>query len=166
MGYFKRPIRRSAARLSKLAMLEPAREIRLADWARCDPSVLPAADSFLRFVIDQPNLGAVGLFRSSELVEDCEDLPPAARSQLRAIFRWFNTNLPAPRRLPQSAVCWFRADATESVDRLRTLVEIYRLADRQVWMQATRNPGRVVYQDDFQVAAMPYRDRRRTSSAM
>ena len=34
-----------------------------------------------------------------------------------------------------------------------------------VWMQATRNPGRVVYQDDYQVAAVPYADRRTTASA-
>ena len=166
MGYFKQPIRRAAARRSKLAFLEPARQIRVAEWQQCDPSVPPAAESFLRFVVGHPSIGRVGLFRSSKRIESDKELPAAARSELRAAFRWFDANLPVPRRLPRSAVCWFRADAGESLERLRVLVEIYRMLGYPVWMQATRNPGRVVYQDDYQVAAVPYDDRRTTSGAM
>ena len=166
MGYFKRAVRRGASRRSKLAFLEPAREILAADWQQCDPSVPPAADSFLRFVVELPSIGKVGLFRSSKSIENAEDLPAATRSELRAVFRWFNTNLPVPGRLPRSAICWFRTDADESLERLRSVVEIYRLAGYPVWMQATRNPGRVVYRDEYQVAAVPYPDRRTTSSAM
>ena len=166
MGYFKRPVRRRAARRSKLAFLEPARNISLADWQQCDPSVPPAADSFLRFVVELPRIGKVGPFRSIEAIENADDPPAATRSELRAIFRWFNANLPAPRRLPKNAICWFRADATESLQRLRALIEIYRLAGHPVWMQATPNPGRVVYRDEFQVAAVPYPDHRTTSSKM
>jgi hypothetical protein len=33
-------------------------------------------------------------------------------------------------------------------------------------MQATRNPGRVVYRDEYQVAAVAYPDRRVTSGAV
>ena len=79
---------------------------------------------------------------------------------------WFNANLPVPRRLPKNAICWLRADAGESLDRLRTLIEVYRLMGHPVWTQATATPGRVVYRDDFQVAAVPYPDRRTTSTAM
>ncbi len=165
MGYFKRPVRRSVARRTKHAFLEPARDILAADWQQCDPSVRPAADSFLRFVVELPSIGKVGLFRSSESIEKDEDLPAATRSELRAVFRWFNANLPVPRRLPKSAICWFRADANDSIERLRALVEVYRLAGHPVWMQASRNPGRVVYRDEYQVAAVPYADRRTTSSA-
>jgi hypothetical protein len=68
--------------------------------------------------------------------------------------------------LPRTAVCWFRADAAESLKRLRTIIEIYRLAGFCVWMQASTAPGRIVYRDDYQVAAVPYRDRRTTSSKL
>jgi hypothetical protein len=108
----------------------------------------------------------MGLFRISECIEDSPDLPAAARSQMRAAFHWFNANLPAPRRLPKTAICWFRADAKQSLRQIRTLIEIYRLLGYPVWMQATRSPGRVVYRDEYQVAAVPHRDRRVTSSAM
>lgn len=164
MGYFKRPLRRSEAQADRLAFLEPARELPPHAWRRCGPAVRPAADSFLRFVVEQPGDGAVGLFRCCELLESAEDLPASARSQARAAFRWFTKHLPVPRRLPRNAVCWFRAGAAESLGRIRVLIEVYRMVGRPVWMQATRTPGRVVYQDEYQVAAVAYRDRRRTSS--
>jgi hypothetical protein len=163
MGYFKRPIRRGPARLKRLAFLNPTRGVRAADWRQCDPAIPPQAGSFLRFVVERPRVGKVGLFRWSRSVDGAADVPAAAQSVLRATFRWFNANLPVPRRLPRNAICWFRADANESLARLRTLVEIYRLVGYPVWVQATRNPGRVVYRDEYQVAAVPYPDRRTTA---
>jgi hypothetical protein len=166
MGYFKRPIRRGAARREWLALIGPSRDVPGAGWRRWTPSVPPAADQFLRFVVEDAGAARLGLFRSSDLLDGAEELPAAARSQMRATFRWFNANLAAPRRLPRNAVCWFRADATEALARLRTLIEIYRLAGRTVWMRATLNPGRVVYRDEHQVAAVPYGDRRTTVSVV
>jgi len=165
IGYFGRPIRRGEARAARRRFLEPARQIRIAHWRRGDLSDL-SADSFLRFVVELPGMGIVGLFRSSEILEEAPDLPPAVRSELRSIFRWFNANLPAPRRLPRTAICWFRADATDSIQTLRRLIEFYRMMGHPIWMLATHNPGRIVYRDRMQVAAIPYPDRRTTSSAL
>ncbi|MEO6435901.1 MAG: hypothetical protein ABIP55_09085 [Tepidisphaeraceae bacterium] len=167
MGYFKRPVRRSAARAQRLELLDGARNIEIGAWQPCERLPAPARDTFLRFVVERPRGGGnVGLFRISECIEDSPELPASARSQMRAAFRWFNTNLSAPRRLPKAAICWFRADAQDSLERIRTLIEIYRLLGYPVSMQATRSPGRVVYRDEYQVAAVPHRDRRVTSSAM
>jgi hypothetical protein len=166
MGYFKRPIRRSTARHARRALVEPAREIPARGWQRCDDDIVPEPDTFLRFVFEQPGVGKVGLFQASACIDSSDALPAAARSQFRIALKWFNTHLPVPRRLPRTAVCWFRADAAESLTRLRTIVEIYRMAGFPVWMQATTAPGRIVYRDDYQVAAVPYRDRRMTSSTL
>jgi hypothetical protein len=117
-------------------------------------------------VVEDARTGKVGLFRSGRILDEAEDLSTAARSEVRATFRWFNANLAVPRRLPKNAICWFRGDARESLDRLRTLIEIYRLAGHPVWMQATLNPGRVVYRDEHQVAAVPYPDRRTTANVV
>ena len=166
MGYFKRPIRRGPARRARLALLEPARGIRPDDWRLCDPGVRPPVDSFLRFVIERPDGSRVGLFRWSRVVHESIDLSPAARSGLRAVFRWFDAHMRVPPGLPKNAVCWLRADAAELVERLRMLAEFYRLAGRPVWMLATRTPGRVVYRDEHQVAAVPYPDRRTTAGTL
>jgi hypothetical protein len=166
MGYFKRPIRRGPARQARLAYLEPARKVCVADWKPCDLSGRSGSVRFLRFAIDHPGRGRIGLFRSTEVLEEDCDFTPVVHSQLRSILKWFNKNLPAPRRLPENAVCWFRSDAADSLRKIRDLVELYRQADRFVWMHATRNPGRVVYRDAYQVAAVPYRDRRMTAQVV
>lgn len=158
MGYFRKPIRRASARKAKLAHLEPARDISPSEWRQCNPSSLRSDRGYVRFVVDHPSEGRRGLFRSSELIEDDIELPAGTRTEFRTVLRWFNKKLTPPRRLPQNAVCWFRADAADFIKQMRTLVELYRLADRQVLMQSTRRPGRIVYRDAFQVAAVPHRN--------
>ena len=68
--------------------------------------------------------------------------------------------------MPRNAICWIRSDAAESLKRLRMLVELYRLAGYPVWMQTSQNPGRVVYRDEYQIAAVPYVDQPSTISTM
>jgi hypothetical protein len=129
------------------------------------PTFKPAAKTYLRFATDHPDGGRIGLFRSIELLEDDSEFPPEARPRLRSLLRWFNANLTVPRHLPQQAFCWFRSDAGESLQKIRILAKLYRRVGRSVWMQATRDPGRVVYRDAHQVAAVPHRDRHINSSA-
>jgi|GEM_PF-2484035 len=164
MGYFKQPIRRSTARDEKLAWLEPTRTIKLDDWQRCGKTFKPKPKTFLRFVVEMPEGGQIGLFRGGELIDDPEILSDSLLSEMNDTFRWFNKNLKVPRRLPKTAACWFRADAQESISKLRTLIEIYREAGHHVWMHASLAPGRIVYQDDLQIAAVPFRDLRKTST--
>jgi hypothetical protein len=113
MGYLKRSVRRSAARSDKLAFLDRARDIHPSGWKHCDPSIRPARDTYLRFAIEHPRVGRIGLFRSSDILEEADDLPASVRAEVESVFRWFSENLPAPRRLPVKAVCWFRADAAD-----------------------------------------------------
>lgn len=166
MGYFKSQIRRGRAREEKLAWLEPAREISLDGWQLCDLRFNPDRESFLRFVVETPDEGPIGLFRSSYLLYESNALTDSVRSALKYAYNWFNQNIELPRRLPRRAVCWFRADATESVNQMRILVEVFRMAGYPVWMHATRTPGKIVYQDELQVAAIPFGDQRKTSSVV
>jgi hypothetical protein len=166
LGDFKRPVRRSAARRERLAHLEPARKIDATRWRSCDGQLSIPRESYLRFVVQQSTGKFVGLFRSDDLLDAATDLPASVRAQVRLTYNWFNENLSVPRRMPRNAVCWFRSDAVESIDRLRVLIEAYRMAGHAILMQATQAPGRVVYQDEMQVAAVPYRDHRKTSSAL
>ena len=88
MGYFKRPIHRSTARRARRALVEPAREIPTRDWQRCEDDIVPAAETFLRFVVERPARGNVGLFQSSASIDDAADaLPAAVRSQFRIALK-------------------------------------------------------------------------------
>jgi hypothetical protein len=164
MGYFREPIRRRAARAEKLALLEAARDVDLTEWEPAVGVERVARDAYVRFVVCHPERGWVGLFAAGDVLDEPDALPDAARSALRDTLRWFNRNLAVPRRLPRDAVCWFRADATPCLARLRDLIELYRLAGRPVVMRASFAPGRTVYRDGQQVAAVPGGGGRVTSS--
>src|SRR4051794_6425294 len=101
MGYFKRPIRRRAARAAADALREATRDVAPGDrrWRRRGPT-------FVRFVIDAPGRGPVGLFQTSDLLDLDDAIPLPARSALYAAYRWFNANLPVPPRQPPEAVFW------------------------------------------------------------
>ena len=84
MGYFKRPIRRGAARRARLAHFEPARDIDASQWQPCDVDVSARRDSYVRFVVQQRRGRFVGLFKSSDLLDaEAADLPDAVRLQVR-----------------------------------------------------------------------------------
>jgi hypothetical protein len=163
MGYFRKPIRRGTARKKKRAFVDVARSVNPDGWTSDFNLTHAARDTFLRFLVDHPDKNAVGPFQSSNLLVDDPTLPASTHSRCRAIFRWFNLNIRHPGRLPRRAVCWFRADADECLKRIRELIEIYRVANHTVWMQSTTRPGRIVYQDEHQIAAVPFTDRRVTA---
>lgn len=159
MGYLKKPIRRSAARQSKESFLAATRGVAPAEWTREFDLRPGASDTFLRFVVGDPSNESVGPFQSSNLLADDVALPVPLRSRCRAVFRWFNIHVACPGRLPRRAVCWFRADARDCIKRVHELIELYRLGGHAVWMLSTTKPGRIVYQDEHQVAAVPFADR-------
>lgn len=75
-----------------------------------------------------------------------------------AEVRWFNHNLPAPWEVDPRAVFWFKPDAGEPLSRIWKVVRIVETNGVPVQVHRTRRPGIVVYQDPYQVAALPWRD--------
>jgi hypothetical protein len=77
---------------------------------------------------------------------------------------WFNEHLRAPDRLtlskrpgaPRVAITWLKASAVEHVRRMRELVALLRHKDIHVDEFTSDRPGYVVYEDDHQVAAVPF----------
>jgi hypothetical protein len=82
------------------------------------------------------------------------------------ILRWFSNRLPVPTRFARSrrrnahanAICWFRAEATEHITTVRQLAEMLERHGITTRAIQTTKPGYVVYEDDFQVVAVPFRD--------
>ena len=74
-------------------------------------------------------------------------------------MRWFNRYLPsAPIGSHRRAVCWFRGDAGEAISRVWRIVCLVEHEGIPVRVYRTRRPGIVVYSDDLQIAAVPWRD--------
>jgi hypothetical protein len=155
VGYLRRPIRRKRARAEKFAHWNAAREIDPAEWTQADLSALPQRDTYLRFIVHDHEVGWTGVFQGRWMIRHATELPASVQSCYRTNREWFNRRLHSPRRVHPKSIFWFRADATACIDRIREMIEMYRVADHEVLMQATRDPGNIVYQDEHQIAAIP-----------
>ena len=62
---------------------------------------------------------------------------------------------------PNGAICWFKPQATQAIAHVRTLARALNEYDRPVQQLTTDLPGTVLYEDGWQLVAVPHRDRRR-----
>ncbi|WFL78370.1 hypothetical protein P7228_04720 [Altererythrobacter arenosus] len=111
---------------------------------------------------------APGLFRPAYgLWCQHRDAPSPALIGIRREIDWFEDNLPVPRRLGVKAkgrwysdgVCWFRDSAREMLAHAYTLAALIEECGVRIDRVRSRDPGQILYRDDWQVVAMPERYR-------
>lgn len=106
---------------------------------------------------------SLGVFRAVGRLIDSDALDPWSAERAEETCKWFNAHLTVPRLQPSErrAVFWFRAEHRRMVQRLWNLTWILREHGVMVELIHTTNPGKVCYEDPFQVAAIPWRRRHR-----
>ncbi len=104
----------------------------------------------------------MGIFLAASQVELRAQLPDWTREWLTESLRWFNDNLIVPQfdEHDRRAIFWFRPRSVV-VREIWHLVAILREEEVPVHLRFTRMPGRIVYHDDSQIAAVPYGHGRR-----
>jgi hypothetical protein len=126
---------------------------------------------FVRFVVpfqDQDSHCLTGVFQAVYGLRDGGLLVDDERERFEVIRQWFNRHLPVPRRFARSrrpharrnAVCWFKAHAADYLGRVRELAGLLERHGVPTEMLRTERPGYVVYEDEYQVAAVPFRGTR------
>jgi hypothetical protein len=121
---------------------------------------------YVRFTIPsdperQPYGTATGIFRAAGRLVDAYRFNIWQDAVLEEDFAWFNANLPRPTELRSGrAVCWFRPEAGEAISRVWRMAQLIERAGVPVRVLRERDPGLIVYRDDFQVAAVAWRMRR------
>jgi hypothetical protein len=112
-------------------------------------------ESLLEF--DEPT----GVFACAYCLKRTQSLNADQTAILKGILRYLGANLPHPERLHKSkAIFWFKLQ-NQDLDvwnALLNLVEFLRLHKVRVEWITTDRPGYVVYEDEWQVAAMPFND--------
>lgn len=122
---------------------------------------------YIRFVVSERHESsdqARGVFSALYALEDRGELASYELEWFYAAERWFNRHLRRPERLawsrrpnaPERAITWLKASATEHVSRMRELVALLAHKDIAVEELRTDRPGYVVYEDAYQVAAIPF----------
>lgn len=157
MGYFPRKINRARARdeLRELADRADARAWELI------PSAPPSRARYVRFAALDPHevTGCRrGIFSAAHDAIGDGGLDAELDARLRAELRWFDWHLDSPDDVDRRAVFFFKSSATECMAHVWSLLHALRDAGVWVEMQTFENPGRVEYEDEHQIAAVPWAD--------
>jgi hypothetical protein len=126
---------------------------------------------FLRFVTAElhgESHQELGIFQAAYRLRDKGSLSQLEESLLKEIADWFNWNLHKPKRFTsakppyyrkrQNGISWFKDSAQEHIGKMREMVALLEHHDVSVRMIKTTRPGYVVYEDEFQIVAVPFAD--------
>jgi hypothetical protein len=127
---------------------------------------------FVRFVVAERDIQSQqqnGIFQACSDLRDAELLDASTEAWAHQILVWFGAHLPQPDRLawssrpnaPERGISWFRTSATEHVLRARELASLLELCGVQTKLLRTDRPCYVLYEDEWQVVALPFADRER-----
>ncbi len=124
--------------------------------------------SFLRFVAFGRwgrSCASSGPFHLAyELARDSGQ-PIYYRRPLREHLDWFDIHLPEPDRFHRVlgrasigiGVCWFKAGAGRHISRMREMCWVLDEIGYPIICRWTAEPGRPIYQDDFQIVALDHK---------
>jgi hypothetical protein len=122
---------------------------------------------YLRFVVhnkDSDSHRLQGLFHAVYELSDSKKLTYEEEAQFRALTIWFKENLKIPTRFARSknpkphnkAISWFKDSAKEHIRKMREMSEILKKHGITTKMIHEKKIGYVVYEDEFQVTAVPF----------
>lgn len=124
--------------------------------------------TYLRFVVlkhDRDSQVEQGLFAAMDELEYDDQIYPYEEELKKEISKWFSRNLNAPDVLAgkhyerkAKAISWFKDSAHEYIEKMRSYVQILENHDYKVKQILTERPGKIIYEDDHQIAAIPFKD--------
>ena len=119
---------------------------------------------FIRFVVggdDQHHRLLTGLVAEARLLRDRGELAAYEAANLEETYEWFNANLPCPpyssSGWSRDAVSWFKDSAKEAIQRMRELAVLLEAHGLMIRMLRSENPGKVLYEDRYQVVVEEWR---------
>lgn len=129
---------------------------------RSDPLEKP---EYIRFIIgrkDDESHVELGIFQAVARALEWHDIIGSDAAHLGELREWFNTNLEKPTSFGRDklrlGICWFKTHATEHVSRIWEMVQILERNGIYVQKIKTEKPGYVVYEDEWQLVAEPFRE--------
>lgn len=119
---------------------------------------------FIRFVIgreDEDSRVEQGIFQAVERAIEWKTITGDDANELTRLETWFNKNLEKPTSFGRGklslGICWFKTEASEHISRIWQMVRILERHGIYVKKIKTDKPGYLVYEDEWQVVAEPFR---------
>ncbi len=126
-------------------------------------------ETYIRFVIDKKDQDSgrqMGLFMAMRELKDQNELYDYEEELVTELHHWFDLYLEAPPvQASESryystpmAISWFKSSAVDHISKMREFGQILEAHDVYVTELITQRPGKILYQDKYQIAAIPYKD--------
>jgi len=128
-----------------------------------------AKANLLRFVTldrHEPFGHRTGVVHKAVELRDSPGQYGKLRDELADEVNWLNEHMPSPERFTRTsranadevAISWVKGEAKQHVDCLRRMGQLLSTVGLPVECLRTSRPGFVVYEDDVQVVAVPFKD--------
>ena len=123
---------------------------------------------YVRFQSRLPNTGTaskIGIFQTAYKARACDDTLEHDRNEIAEKLSTFDSILDAPDELElfenKRAICWFKDNARTHLQCAWSLK--HHLEENGYWIDVvtSETPGQIIYEDRWQIAAKPWRKRRR-----
>jgi hypothetical protein len=130
---------------------------------------------FLRFITQYINGNSeteTGIFNAMRFVRDNPLTNENDAIKLTEIYSWFDKYLQAPDKFSNAknnnpaavSLSWFKDTANVDIRKMYEAKEILFKYDILVEVINTRNPGYIVYEDNQQVSAIPFKTDKKKST--
>ncbi len=127
---------------------------------------------YIRFItqfINEYDETETGIFQALRFIRDHHSTPDEDVHTLKELRNWFNINLEAPNRFSNASnknpaaisLSWFKDSAKEHIKKVYEVREVLYKYAIVVEVVTTKNPGYIVYEDDYQVSAVPFKTDRK-----
>ncbi|MCO5935601.1 hypothetical protein NAF17_08615 [Mucilaginibacter sp. RB4R14] len=127
---------------------------------------------YIRFItqfINEYGESHTGLFSALRFIREASSTQDEDVIKLKHIKDWFNENLEAPDRFSNAnnknpasiSLSWFKDTAKEHIKKVYEIREVLNRYGIIVEVVTTKNPGYIVFTDDYQVSAIPFKTDRK-----
>lgn len=119
---------------------------------------------YVRFVIgrkDEDSHVEQGIFQAAALALEWGTITGSDADELNELRGWFGENLEKPssfrRATLRRGICWFKTGSVQHISRIWEMVRILERNGIYVKKIRTDKPGYLVYEDEWQIVAEPFR---------
>jgi hypothetical protein len=119
---------------------------------------------FVRFVVGnarERHWLLTGVITEARILRDDGRLEAYEAQALEKAYEWLNLHVSchpfSSSNWPRAAVCWFKDDAGDTVRRMWEIVSILREHDVSVRVLKSRTPGKILYEDEYQVVVLEWK---------
>jgi hypothetical protein len=119
---------------------------------------------YVRFVIgrkDKENHVERGIFQAAAQALEWKNITGRDADELNEVLAWFGENLEKPtsagRDKNRFGICWFKTGSAAHISRIWEMVNILERNGIDVKKIRTDKPGYVIYEDEWQLVAEPFR---------